>query len=534
MAVESRRDMDKSERERPEGEDRSLFAAVLEASEDAIVGKTLDGTVTLWSKGAERIFGYTAAEILGRPVSALSPPWRAEEVPLILERIGRGESIERFETERCRKDGSVIWIALTVRPIVESLGRVSGALKIARDITAAKTSERALLEREAHLRSILDTVPDGMVVIDEGGIVQSFSTTAERMFGYAAGEVIGHSVNMLMPSPHRQNHDRYIARYLATGERHIIGVGRVVAGQRKDGTIFPLELAVGEVKGERQRVFTGFVRDLSERQRTEQRLQELQAELSHVTRLTEMGQMASALAHEVSQPLTAATSYCQVIRRLLAAGDKGETASAAESADKSRDLPPAPPVLSRESAARVRDIADNVAAQIARAIDILRRLREFLRKGEREQQAHDVGKLVEEASALALIGAGERGVKVQLRLEPDLPSVLVDKVQIQQVVVNLTRNAIEAMEGSARRELTIVAGRGENGMVSIRVVDTGPGIAPEIADHLFQPFVTTKPQGMGVGLSICRSIVEAHGGRLVAEANPEGGTIFAFSVPPAA
>jgi two-component system, LuxR family, sensor kinase FixL len=238
-------------------------------------------------------------------------------------------------------------------------------------------------------------------------------------------------------------------------------------------------------------------------------LQELQFELSHVTRLTEMGQMASALAHEVSQPLTAAITYCQVVRRLLAEEDN-------------------------PNARKLQPIAEKATAQIARAVEVVRRLREFLSKGEREQEAHSIGELVEEASALALIGAREGGVKVQLRVEPDLPPVLVDKVQIQQVVVNLTRNAIEAMEGSERRELTIAAGLGGDGMVRIRVADTGPGLAPEIAHRLFEPFVTTKPQGMGVGLSICRSIVEAHGGRLTAEPNPGGGAIFDFTLPPIA
>lgn len=504
----------------------NLFATLLEASEDAIAVQTLDGIVSLWNKGAERIFGYRAAEIVGRPISLFSPPWRAEEASSILERIGRGEDVSLHETERCRKDGTVIWVGLTVRPIRGPSGRISGALGIARDITARKTAEIAVLEREAQLRSILDTVPDGMVVMDEHGIVQSISAAAERMFGYAADEVIGHNVAMLMPSPHRENHDRYVARYLATGERRIIGVGRVVAGQRKDGTTFPIELVVGEAKTRQQRLFTGFVHDLSERQRTERRLQQLQGELTHVTRLTEMGQMASALAHEVSQPLTAATSYCQVIRRLLSMDEGRSTGDSHSPA-----LPPDPWGTRRGDAAKLREVADNIAAQIARAIDILRRLREFLRKRDRDQESQSVGKLLEEASALALIGARESGVQVRLRVEPDLPPVLVDKVQIQQVVVNLTRNAIEAMEGSARRELTIEAGRREDEMVGIRVIDTGPGIAPAIASRLFEPFVTTKPQGMGVGLSICRSIIEAHGGRLVVEANPEGGTIFLFTLP---
>lgn len=361
--------------------------------------------------------------------------------------------------------------------------------------------------REALLRSILETVPDGMIVIDERGVIQSFSAAAERIFGYAAREVCGRNVSLLMPSPHREQHDDYIARYLRTGERRVVGIGRVVAGQRKDGSTFPMELAVGEVKQGDHRLFTGFVRDISERQRTRQRLQELQAELSHVSRVSEMGQMASALAHEINQPLAAASNYLQAAKRLGAR----------------RDLAQAP---------LIDEALDKAAGQVERASQILRRLRTFIRKGEPELAPEDIAKLIEEGSAIALVGARERGVTVRLQAAARLPAVLVDKIQIQQVIVNLMRNAVEAMEQSPRRELTLEAAlAAENGPVVVRIVDTGPGLAPDVAKRLFQPFVTTKPQGMGVGLSICRSIVEGHGGTLRAEPNPGGGTIFSFSLP---
>jgi two-component system, LuxR family, sensor kinase FixL len=492
--------------DRREEQATSRLAAILDSSDDAIVSKTLGGVVTSWNKAAERIFGYTADEMVGQPISILAPPGRADEMRPILDSIGRGERIDRFETERRRKDGRIIFISLTVAPIRDEAGQVIGVSKIASDITEAKLAKAALLEREVHLRSILDSVPDGMIVIDERGIIESFSVTAERMFGFTAAEVRGQNVSMLMPSPYREGHDGYLARYLATGERRIIGLGRVVTGQHKDGTTFPIELAVGEVRGEGHRLFTGFVRDLTERQVTLRRLQELQSELLHVSRVTEMGQMASALAHEINQPLTAATNYLSAGRQLLARGD----GAAIE---------------------RTVNVIDSASAQVSRASQIIHRLRDFVRKGETKQQAEDVGKVIEEASALALIGAKERGVKVQLRSAPQLPQVSIDKIQIQQVIVNLTRNAIEAMETSERRELTISTAMAEDGAVEISIVDTGPGIAPEIADRLFQPFVTTKAQGMGVGLSICRSIVEAHGGELRVEANPDGGTIFSFSVP---
>ncbi len=481
-----------------------LLAAIVASSEDAIVSKTLEGVVTSWNQAAEHIFGYTADEMIGQPISILMAPGHADEMPRILGRIRRGERVGRYETQRRHKDGRIIDVSLTVSPLRDEAGRIIGASKIARDISEAKREHAALLEGEAHLRSILDTVPDGMVVIDERGIVQSLSAAAERMFGYSADEVSGRNVSMLMPTPYRESHDDYLARYLRTGERRIIGLGRVVAGQRKDGSIFPLELSVGEVRSGGHHLFTGFVRDLSEHQRTERRLQELQSELSHVSRLSEMGQMASALAHEVNQPLTAATNYIEAARLLLASGGALD---------------------------RLTAIIDNVSSQISRATQIIRRLRDFVKKGEIAQRAVDVNKVIAEASALALIGARERGVKVELRSAMNLPPVLIDNIQIQQVIVNLMRNAIEAMEASERRELTIASEIEEGSRVWVSIVDTGPGIAPEIADRLFQPFVTTKPQGMGVGLSICRTIVEGHGGQLAVEPNPAGGTIFRFSLP---
>jgi two-component system sensor kinase FixL len=481
-----------------------LLAAIVDAAEDAIVSTTLDGIVTSWNPAAERLFGYSAAEMLGQPIAPLAPPGRSEELPEILARITAGERIMHHETERRHKDGHVIPVAITISPIRDEAGRIVGASRITRDITAEKTTTAAQRESAAQLQAILDTVPDGMIVIDERGVVQSFSATAERMFGCRSEEVLGRNISMLMPSPYREQHDAYIARYLATGERRIIGLGRVVAGQRKDGTTFPLELAVGEVVGAGRRLFTGFVRDLTERQQTLHRVQELQAELAQVSRLTEMGQMAAGLAHEVNQPLTAATNYLQAGRRLCG---------------------------NLEGAGRAAGILDRALAQIGRAAEIVARLRAFVHKDEGSRRSERLAGVIEEAAALALIGVREHGVKVRLSLAPDLPPVAIDKVQIQQVAVNLMRNAIEAMAESPRRELTIAAEPGADGMVVARVADTGPGIAAEIADRLFQPFVTTKTQGMGVGLWICRAIVEGHGGRLWAEANPEGGAVFAFALP---
>jgi two-component system sensor kinase FixL len=368
---------------------------------------------------------------------------------------------------------------------------------------AAQTQE--LLSREAHLQSILDTIPDAMIVIDENGIMHSFSSAAERLFGYTAAEAVGRNVSMLMPSPHREKHDAYITRYLKTGERRIIGIGRVVVGARKNGSTFPMELAVGEMRSNSRRFFTGFIRDLTERQKTEARLQELQTELVHISRLTAMGEMASTLAHEINQPLAAIANYLKGSRRLL---------------DRSTD----------EASAKVRDAMDKAAAQAVRAGDIIRRLRDFVARGETERRVESLAKLIEEASALALVGAKEQGVHVSFRIDPQHDLVLADKVQIQQVLLNLIRNALDAMVDAPRRELTVTTHPDDDGMVAIEVADTGSGIAPEMAEQLFQPFVTTKEHGMGVGLSISRTIVDAHGGKIAAEPNPGGGTIFRFTL----
>jgi two-component system sensor kinase FixL len=358
--------------------------------------------------------------------------------------------------------------------------------------------------RQAQLQSILDTVPEAMIVIDDHGLMRSFSLTAERLFGWAAGEVIGKNVSLLMPSPYGQEHDSYLHRYLGTGERRIIGIGRIVVGERKDGSTFPMELAVGEAQVGSEKFFTGFIRDLTERRSQERRMQELQSELVHVSRLTAMGEMASSLAHELNQPLSAITSYLRGAATLLKN----------EQIDRNRIL----------------DALDRSSNQALRAGDIIKRLREFVAKGETQHAMENPATLLEEAAALALVGAREQGVRVSLRCDRELPDIIVDKIQVQQVALNLIRNAVEAMETTDRRELTIEAKRdGEFAFFSI--ADTGAGISPEIAQHLFQPFITSKANGMGVGLSICRTIIEAHGGRISARPNEGGGTVFEFTLP---
>jgi len=364
----------------------------------------------------------------------------------------------------------------------------------------------AIFAQEAHLRSILETVPDAMVVIDERGRILSFSAAAERMFGYAEDDIMGENVSVLMPSPDRERHDGYLERYLSTGERRIIGIGRVLTARHRDGASFPIELSVGEAKIGRDRVFTGFIRDLTERQQVELRVHDLQSELAHVSRVSAMGTLATSLAHELNQPLTAIANYVETARDLL------------------ENVP------DEETLTIIREALSECAAQSVRAGQIVRRLRDFISRGETERRIESLQRLITEASALALVGAGGQDLEVDVRLDPIADRVLVDRIQIQQVLLNLIRNAIEAMADQSGPRLLIYSEKEADGFIRITVADNGPGLSAEIADRLFEPFRSTKETGMGLGLSISATIVSAHGGRIWAEPSKLGGTAFHFTV----
>lgn len=355
-------------------------------------------------------------------------------------------------------------------------------------------------------RMLIATAVDGIMVIDTEGTVQIFNAACERLFGYAPEEVLGRNVKMLMPTPYREEHDGYLAHHVKTGERRIIGIGREVVGQRKDGTTFPMYLSVGEGSIEGKTIFVGIIHDLTERENTARRMQELQSELVHVSRLTAMGQMTAALAHELNQPLTAIMNYVNAARRTVASVDDPK-------------------------AVRATDFIDKAATQTARAGQIIRQLREFVEKRESAREEQSLNAVIEEAIALGLVGTAHRNVKVVTELDPALAPVAIDKVQIQQVVINLIRNSIEAMQDSPRREIVIRTSPAGGGTIEIAVSDTGPGLPPEVASRLFQPFVTTKDKGMGIGLSICQSIVEAHHGRIWATPNAGTGVTFRISLP---
>lgn len=464
------------------------------------------GHVTIWNKGAERLKGWTEAEVLGRHTALFYPRDEVEagkpEADLAAARqVGRLEE----EAWRLRKDGSEFLAHITITALLDEQGKLRGFGKVIRDVTEQRAVERALRASAAHLESILSTVPDAMVVIDERGRILSFSKAAETLFGLSETEVVGANVAILMPEPDRSAHDGYLRHYLATAERRIIGKGRTVTGRRADGSTFPMDLFVGEAIADGERLFTGFIRDLTEKQATEERLEELRSNLVHASRVSAMGTMASTLAHELNQPLTAVANYMEAIRDLIAT--------------------PNPDDLTM-----IREALDDAASEAIRAGQIVRRLREFVARGETDKSVESLPQLIGEATEFALLGAREKGVTARFDLDPAAGPVLIDRVQIQQVLINLIRNAVEAMGVSTTRELVVSSRNDDAGQVRVSIADTGPGVEAGIAEDMFRAFNSTKADGLGLGLSICRTIVEANGGRIWMEPRASGGTIFHFTL----
>ncbi|WP_262028125.1 PAS domain-containing sensor histidine kinase [Microvirga sp. Mcv34] len=426
-----------------------------------------------------------------------------------LRRAIRGEEVRNEEWASCFENGRRVDLLYNASPLRDRSGAVVGAIAAAVDITARKHSEAILHEREARLHSILETVPEALITISEKGVVESFSRSASALFGYLPDEVIGRNISMLMPSPYREAHDSYLERYLLTGEKRIIGIGRVVSGQRKDGSVFPMELAVGEVKVGAQHMFTGFIRDLTATQKVEQELRQAQ-------KMEAVGQLTGGVAHDFNNLLTVILGNLEMLEMRLT---------------DDREL---------ELVKEARETAEHGA-------QLTERLLAFGRRQPLLPKLTDVGDLLGEMIPLLRRTLGET-IQVRSRSDSDLWQVLVDPSQLQNAILNLAINARDAMPAGGR--LTIMAENAEleadyarmhpevraGRYVLVAVTDTGTGMPREIQERAFEPFFTTKEvgAGSGLGLSMVYGFVKQSGGHVTIYSEPGHGTTIRMYLPRAA
>jgi two-component system, LuxR family, sensor kinase FixL len=472
----------------PDKEADRILAAVLDASDDAIIATDLTGKVFTWNRGAERIYGYSAREFIGRSLGELLSASHRSEHASILERIAAGSRIEPHDAVHVVKGGHHIDVMMTVSPIRDAGEHVVGVAVTVRDQTAQRRTERNLRSSEARGRAIIETAVDAIILIDRRGCIEAFNPAAERLFGYPAHEVMGRNVSMLMPEPYSAEHDHYLRRYSMTGERHIIGIGREVTARRRDGTTFPGHLSVAELSIEGEVKFTGIVRDLTERVKLEIKLREESG-------LVRLGELAAVLAHEVKNPLAAVSGAIQVLSGRL----------------------PSP---------EDREIVGEVLRRLDALSGMMSDLLLYARPPKPRLVPVQIGDLVE--SLIAFMRHDKQWSDVHMRVEGTAPSVFADAELLKVALQNLLVNAVQAM--NTRGDI-VVGLASADGMVHIDVVDAGTGIAPDHQPRIFTPFFTTKARGTGLGLPTVRRIAEAHGGTVHIVSSDSSGTRIRFSLP---
>lgn len=467
------------------------------------------GTFT-WTPGTEQRLGVEPGSMPDfESWSALVEP---EDLTLMLDTIGRAvsEQAQRFgyRYRFIQPNGDVRSIEGSSRAFYDGEGNLVRTVGALVNVTERDEREAALRAREAQLRSVLETVPDAMVVIDEQGTIHQFSATAEALWGYRAVDVVGGNFTMLSPADGREAYADELMRFFRTGESGALARSSPAVGEAADGRRFPLEVRSGLARVDGRLLLTVFFRDISERLAAEERLSELNAELAHVSRQSAMSELAADLAHELNQPLSATANFLAAARMLI---DKGEEIE------------------------RVSDMLRMGNEQTQRAGQIIRRLRDFVTRGEVEMQVESIESTVRDAVELVLMGTGQFDIRVTYDIDPQAPEIYADRVQVQQVIVNLLRNSLEAMRSLPRnqRQITIASRKIDKHMIQIEVGDSGPGIPDHILEQLFTRFSSTKVDdgGMGIGLSISKRIIEAHGGMLSADNRPEGGAVFRFTLP---
>jgi two-component system sensor kinase FixL len=357
------------------------------------------------------------------------------------------------------------------------------------------------------LDAVMDAAVDAIIIIDEDGAIRRFNRAASKMFGYTEEEMQGEKVNRLMPEPHRSRHDSYLTRYDETGVAAVIGQGREEMGRRSDGTVFPMHLSVGEIRHGGRHGYVGFIRDLSELHESQEQLRQLEEQLLHADRLVILGELTAGIAHEINQPLTAIAAYADAGCKLIEQIEDTET----------RNL---------------KSVCERIGGQARRAGEVVQRLRDLVRSGKVAKARHDFNELVQNILLLFEFELKRTGTELVFYPVENFEPMYVDEIQIQQILVNLVKNGLDAIAEAGRRDGRVEIRVEQEGMeVRISVTDNGPGVPEALRPKLFESFFTTKPKGVGLGLSICRNIAAAHGGTLHYEQPPDGGSRFVLTLP---
>ncbi len=484
-----------------------LFRSLVENAAAPILLLSPDFDVIELNSEAERLYGRDRSRIIGRDfLQSFGQGARGGLTRLDLAHAVAGRPARSVQGRIRQADGMERVLLWNAGKLSGPKGRALGVVAVAQDITERERAEQALREREARMSSIISTAPDAIITIDPRGVIQSFSGAAENLFGYAAGEVIGHNVSMLMPSPHREDHDGYLARYARTGEKRIIGIGRKVDGKRKDGTTFPLELAVGEVKVGEVHIFTGFIRDLTARARIEEELRQSQ-------KMEAIGQLTGGLAHDFNNLLTVISGNLEMLeQRLKHDDDRALLAEAQEATELGGKLAGRLLAFGRRQSLNPKPI--DLSALISSIADLLRR---------------SLGELV----------------KIEARLADDLRTTVADPGQVENALLNLAINARDAMPDggqliieTANVDVDYDFAAAQDGVeagayVVMTVTDTGMGMSAEVRQRAFEPFFTTKGPGVGsgLGLSMVYGFVKQSGGHVRLYSEPGHGTTVRIYLP---
>jgi two-component system, LuxR family, sensor kinase FixL len=468
-----------------------ILKSIFESAVDGIVVIDATGLIKAFNPAAEHLFGYRADEVVDQNVKMLMPSPDHEQHDGYLAQYAETGTPRIIGTGRevrgRRKDGSTFPLHLSVgRMDIDGQPAFTGILH---DLSRRVEIEEALRKSEERLRSIVESAVDGIVVMDERGTIQAFNPSAERLFGYSAGEVMGRNVNILMPSPDRERHDGYIRHYLSTGEQKIIGIGREVTGRCKDGRTFPVHLSVGEMVSDGRRSFTGILHDLSDRVALEQQLAEQKS-------LAKLGEMAAVVAHEVKNPIAGIRGALQVITARMPADQ------------------------------RDRDILLDIITRLDGLNRIVQDMLMFSRPRALRREPLALEALLSDTAALIARDPGMAGLEIGVTGTAEISG---DREMLQIAFQNILMNAAQAMEGQGRIEVTIARA---DGRCRVAVADRGPGMPAEARDRAFDAFFTTKHRGTGLGLPIAKRVIEGHGGAIHIDMPSTGGTTIVIELPP--